>query len=225
MNTNKEHIKIAILDDEILFRNSFQSLLMMERDFQLVFSGNNGSEFLEYLKDKENIHPDIVLIDIRMPVLNGMDTNKILTKDYPAIKCIALTIFDSMIFKKQMLHHGVVGYITKNAMPDEVFNTIRQVNEKGFSFDSEMIQLIVQMKITGKEHQKANPYLLSEREKEVLKLIGKQYTNKEIANQLFISERTVEGHRNNMITKTASKNIIGLILWGINHQVVDLEIR
>lgn len=225
MNTNKEHIKIAILDDEKLFRNSFQSLLMMERDFQLVFSGNNGSEFLEYLKEKENIHPDIVLIDIRMPVLNGMDTNKILTKDYPAIKCIALTIFDSMIFKKQMLHHGVVGYITKNATPEEVFATIRQVQEKGFAFDAETIDSIVRMKMEEKNTQKINPYILSEREKEILVLICKQYSNKEIADRLNISERTVEGHRNKMIAKTASKNIIGLIIWGINHQIVDLEIR
>lgn len=223
MDSNDKNIKVALLDDEVLFRNSFEALLSLENDFQLVFSGNNGEEFLTYLKEKENTHPDIVLVDIRMPKLNGIKTVNVLKKKYPKIKCIALTIFDSMVFKQQMIHQGVVGYITKNAMPDEVFNTIRQVNEKGFSFDSEMIQLIVQMKITGKEHQKANPYLLSEREKEVLKLIGKQYTNKEIANQLFISERTVEGHRNNMIAKTESKNIVGLILWGIKNQLVELN--
>lgn len=225
MNPNKERIKIAILDDETLFRTSFHSLLMLERDLQLVFSGNNGTELLEYLNEKENILPDIVLMDIRMPILNGIDTNKILIKDHPSIKCIALTVFDSMIFKKQMLNQGVVGYITKNATPEEVFTTIRQVHEKGFAFDGETIDFIVRMKMEEKNSQKINPHILSEREKEILVLICKQYSNKEIADRLFISERTVEGHRNKMIAKTASKNIIGLILWGINHQVVDLEIR
>lgn len=222
MNSNHK-IKVAILDDELLFRNSFQALLSMEDDFQLVFSGNNGAEFLEYLKQKENKQPDILLVDIRMPVLNGIETVNHIKQKFPDIKCIALTVFDSSVFKGQMLHQGVVGYITKNNTPENVFHCIRQVHEKGYSFDDEMIEFIVKTKISDNEYPKVNPYLLSEREKEVLRLICKQYTNKEIADKLFISERTVEGHRNNMIAKTESKNIVGLILWGIKNQLVELN--
>lgn len=219
----KEHIKIAILDDETLFRKSFQTLLSLENDFQLVFSGSNGEELLEYLRLAENIHPDVVLVDVRMPVLNGIETIKLISEKYSKIHCVALTVFDSNIYKEQMINQGAVGYITKNAFPDVVFDTIRKVVEKGYYFDENMLDFIIKNRTNECKNQTLNPFILSQRESEILNLLGKQYSNKEIADKLFISERTVEGHRNSMLTKTNSKNIVELILWGIKNQIVALE--
>jgi len=217
-------IKIAIVDDELLFRKSIGFLLREEKNLAVVFDGGNGEDLLKYLGNKGNIRPDIVLLDVRMPVLNGVQTSKILSDKYPDIKIIALSVFDSEKFVEFMVQYGASAYLPKNSAPEKVIHTINQVHTHGVYFEPEILNIIMNMKrAEGSGRTKFSFLDLSDREVEVLHLICMQLSTKEIADQLCISERTVEGHRKKMLHKTKSKNVVGLILWGIKNQVISME--
>lgn len=217
-------INIAIVDDELLFRKSITFLVNSEQQFNVVFDGANGEELLNYLSNKRNIRPDIVLMDIRMPRLNGIQTSKLLSTKFPQIKIIALSTFDSDHFVELMVKHGALAYIPKNSEPEKVIYTIDQVYHRGIHFEPEVMSVIINAKREGDSAIHKNSFLiLSDREIEVLQLICRQLSTKEIADQLCISERTVEGHRKKMMQKTGSKNVVGLILWGIKNQVLSLD--
>lgn len=217
-------INIAIVDDELLFRKSIGFLLREEKNLTVVFDGGNGEELLGYLGNKNNICPDIVLLDVRMPVLNGVQTSKILSDKYPDITIIALSVFDSEKFVEFMVQSGASAYLPKNSDPDKVIHTINQVYKHGVYFEPEFLNIIMNMKRGEGPLRKKFSFLdLSDREIEVLHLICRQLSTKEIADKLCISERTVEGHRKQMLRKTKSKNIVGLILWGIKNQVISMD--
>lgn len=217
-------INIAIVDDELLFRKSISFLMNSEQRFNVIFDGADGEELLNYLSNRRNIRPDIVLMDIRMPKLNGIQTSKLLSTKFPQIKIIALSTFDSEHFIELMVKHGALAYIPKNSDPEKVIYTIEQVYHRGIHFEPEMMSIIINTKREGDATAHKNSFLmLSDREIEVLQLIFKQLSTKEIADELCISERTVEGHRKKMMQKTKSKNVVGLILWGIKNQVLSLN--
>jgi DNA-binding NarL/FixJ family response regulator len=216
-------INIAIVDDELLFRKSIAFLLNREQQFDVVFDGSDGEELLDYLSNKRNVCPDIVLMDIRMPGLNGIQTSKILGSKYPHIKIIALSTFGSKHFIELMVQHGASAYLPTNSDPENVIYTIHQVYNKGVYFEPEMLNIILNLKRTGGAEDTSSFLVLSDREIEVLQLIFNQLSTKEIAGKLCISERTVEGHRKKMMKKTDSKNVVGLILWGIKNQLVVFE--
>lgn len=216
-------IKIAVIDDEVLFRKSIVFLLDSETDFEIVFDGNNGQEFIHHLKtNTADKHPDIALMDIRMPVMNGIETSKLLLEDFPHVKIISLSSFDSDHFIELMVQHGACAYLAKNSQPEKVTHTIRSVYKNGVHFEMDKISIILNMKRDDKT-KKLTFSGLSDREIEVLHLICQEFSTKEIADKLCISERTVEGHRKNMMKKTNSKNVVGLILWGVKNQLFAIE--
>ena len=219
-------IKIALVDDEALFRTSLKLLLQSkEKNFDFVFEGNNGDELISYLDNESNIKPDILLLDIRMPDgMNGMETISVLSKQHEDIKVIVLSSITTPHCKTYMINKGVSGYLAKNSSPDTLLNTIRKVYENGVYFESDMIKYILDKSKKEYNSKIMQPHELSDREIDVLKLLSKQYSNKQIAEELNISERTVEGHRRNMMTKTNSANVIGLILYAIREQIIDLEL-
>lgn len=208
-------ISIALLDDEVLFRKSMLFLLSGEDDLKVVFDGNNGEELLSYLDQSDSIHPDILLTDVRMPVMNGIQTCKVLAERYPDIKVVALSSMDSRFFMEAMVEYGASAYLVKSAEPPKVLETIRTVYQQGLYFDRERVSIVVS--------RKTSDSLLSEREVEVLRFICAQKSTKEIAEALFISERTVEGHRKKLLDKTQSKNVVGLILWGLRNHILSFE--
>lgn len=212
----EKQIKIAIIDDEDLFRKSLLFVLKREKEIKVIFDGSNGEEIVNYL-DAGKIAPDIILMDIRMPVLDGVETSKIILDKYPEIKIIIISSVDSPRFVEVMARYGASSYLLKTSQPQKVVQTIYQVHEHGVCFDSQMMSIIINSK------NKTTFDTLSKREVEILELISKEFNTKEIAEKLFLSERTVDGHRRNMMDKTKTKNVIGLIMWGIKNEILMVE--
>lgn len=215
-------INIAIVDDEVLFRKSLRFVLNEEQNLCVVFDAENGQDFIDYLKNKKNVRPDIVLLDVRMPVLNGIQTSKILSEKYPDIKIIALSAFDSDKFIEFMVQQGAVAYLAKKSEPCKVVETISEVHKNGIYFAPEVLNVVVNMSRSTGHAGTSNLLELSGREIEILQLLSQQLSTKEIADKLNISNRTVDGHRKAMLEKTQSQNVVGLIFWGIKNQVISI---
>jgi DNA-binding NarL/FixJ family response regulator len=217
-------IKIILVDDEVLFRKGISFLLSREENIEVLFEASNGLELMEFLK-QDAPKPDIIIMDLKMPFLNGIEATKIIRKDFSDIKIIALTSYDSNSFIANMIDVGAVSYLVKNATPQELFATINEVAEKGFYY-SDYVMNIIHNDIVANKKSKCSfdTNFITSRELEVLQLICKQKSTIEIGEKLFISPRTVEGHRNNLLLKTESKNIAGLVVFAIQHELVSLDI-
>lgn len=219
----KPKINIAITDDETLFRQGVAFILSRHDHINITFQANDGQELLDKLVTQE-ILPDIILLDLKMPKLNGVETTKVLRNKYPDIKIIALTSYYSKQFIINMINLGAVSYLAKNATPAEMLHTINEVQEKGFYYDDEVMKVIHQGMLGNNASKKStfDSSYLTKREKEILQLICNQCTTNEIAEKLFISPRTVEGHRNNLLLKTESKNTAGLVLYAVENKIINL---
>jgi len=218
-------IKIAIADDEALFRAGISFILTRIKNFEIVFEAENGADLIEKLKIATE-KPDVVLMDLKMPLLNGVESTKILQKEYPEIKVIAVTSYDGKSFITNMIDVGASSYLLKNTSPKIVVHTINEVFEKGFYYDERVLKIIHENLLSAKSKRIKSDLdnnLLTKREKEILELICNQYTTNEIADKLFISPRTVEGHRNNLLLKTESKNVAGLVIYGIQKKLIELS--
>ncbi|MDH7446721.1 response regulator transcription factor [Aquimarina sp. 2201CG14-23] len=214
----KNIIKLAIADDETLFRQGITFILDKESNIEICIQAENGNDLIKQLNHTREI-PEIILMDLKMPDLNGVETTKIIKKKFPEIKIIALTSYYSKPFIINMMQQGSVAYLAKNATPTEVVNTINQVAVKGFYYDESVMSILEEASLKMNKQFKDDDEYLTRREREVLKLICEQKTTTEIAEQLFISPRTVEGHRNNLLVKTGSKNIAGLVIHAIENQI------
>ncbi|SHM10252.1 response regulator transcription factor [Flavobacterium chilense] len=217
-------IKIALVDDEVLFRKGISFLLQREDNMDILFEASNGEELLTHLNNDE-IKPDIIIMDLKMPVLNGVEATKIIRKSFPEIKIIALTSYDTKSFIANMIQVGAVAYLIKNTTPKDLIYTINQVEKKGFHYNQNVLQTIQETIISAK-NSKGNleTGFLSPREIEILQLICQQKTTLEIAEHLYLSPRTVEGHRNNLLLKTESRNIAGLVVYAIQNEIAVLTI-
>ena len=216
-------VKIAIADDEVLFRKGICFLLAREENFDILFDANNGQELLDNL-NKENL-PDVILMDLKMPLLNGVETTKIIHQEHPFIKVIALTSYSGSSFISNMIAIGASSYLLKNTTPTIVVHTINEVFKKGFFYDDKVLQIINSKIPHEKEVQikfDLDQKLLSKREFETLELICAQFSTNEIADKLYISPRTVEGHRKKLLKKTGSKNIAGLVIYGIQAKIIQI---
>lgn len=217
-------IKIALVDDEVLFRKGISFLLQREDNIDIIFEASNGEELLSNLEDSI-FRPDIIVMDLKMPVLNGVEATKIIRKLYPEIKIIALTSYDTKSFIANMIQVGAVAYLIKNTTPKDLIHTINQVAKKGFYYNENVLKTI-QETIVSTKNSKGNleTSFLSPREIEILQLICQQKTTTEIAEHLYLSPRTVEGHRNNLLLKTESRNIAGLVVYAIQNEIAVLTI-
>ncbi len=214
--------KIVLTDDEALFRKGLNRLLSDCESCEVLFEACDGLELLAKLKNVKN-HPDIILLDMQMPNMDGVDALKELQKRYPAIKVIILTSHYNPTLILKMIELGASAFMAKNVKPDELMKTIKNVGDKGFHYDDNIIKLLRDKMQMGETRQKEIIDELTKREKEILLLICDQYTNKEIAEKLFISRRTVDGHRSKMLEKTSSKNTVGLILYAIENRIFELR--
>ena len=215
-------IKLLLADDEELFRKGISFLLQRQDNIQILYEANNGSEVLEYLKSS-SIHPDIILMDLKMPMLNGVEATKLINKEFPSIKIIALTSYNTKSFIANMIDIGAASYIVKNSSPEEMITTINQVIEKGFYYNEEVLNVIQENLINNnRKNIFFEDIILTKREREILELICNQNSTQQIAEKLFISPRTVEGHRNNLLLKTDSQNSAGLVVFAIQNKIVIL---
>lgn len=221
----KNTIKIILADDEVLFRKGISFLLDREENIEIIFEVSNGMELVSFLKES-NIHPDIIMMDLKMPHLNGVDTTRIIHNDFPHIKIIALTSYDSKSFIANMISIGAASYLVKNTTPAEMIKTINEVYQKGIHYNEQVLKILQEGITSGAVKQNKTLFdedYLTNREKEVLLLICRQLNTHEIADKLFISPRTVEGHRNNLLLKTESKNVAGLVVYAIQNKIIAVE--
>ncbi|UUW09247.1 response regulator transcription factor [Flavobacterium plurextorum] len=215
-------IKIALVDDEVLFRKGIAFLLQREANIEIVFESSNGEELISKLEENDNT-PDIIIMDLKMPVLNGVEATKIIRKSFPQIKIIALTSYDSKSFIANMIQVGAVAYLIKNTTPKDLIKTINEVYAKGFYYNESVLKTIQETIVSSKNSKGSlETSFLSPREIEILQLICQQKTTTEIAEHLFLSPRTVEGHRNNLLLKTESRNIAGLVVYAIQNEIAVL---
>lgn len=216
-------IKIIVVDDEALFRKGLGFIISREPNFSVIHEANNGQELITFLRSTYEL-PDIVIMDLKMPIINGVEATKIIHKEFPEIKIIALTSYHSKAFIANMIDVGACAYLLKSTSPEELIFTINEVANKGFYYSEEVVNVIKEASLSG---SKLKSYLdknmLSEREIEVLKLICKQKNAAEIGDYLFISPRTVEGHRTNLLLKTNSKNVAGLVIFALQNNLVNLD--
>ncbi|MBF7093505.1 response regulator transcription factor [Flavobacterium sp. ALJ2] len=218
----KTSIKIILVDDEVLFRKGIVFLLEREEKLKVIYEASNGNELISYL-NKSSSQPDIIILDLKMPILNGVEATKIIHKKFPDIKVIALTSYDTKSFVVNMLQVGAASYLLKNSTPKDLIFTINEVNTKGYYYNENILKIIQEIAKAGKNTRcSLDTNFLSAREIEVLRLICLQKSTAEIAKELFISPRTVEGHRNNLLLKTESRNTAGLVVYAIQNEIATL---
>jgi DNA-binding NarL/FixJ family response regulator len=215
-----EVIKVAIADDHKIFRKGVILSLRPFTNIKFVWEADNGDQLLEGVASTE---PDVVLMDLRMPGKDGIEATKVLSKQYPNIHVIVLSMYEDDRFVSHMMENGASGYLLKNAEPQEIRRAIMDVYEKGYYLNNFVNRILLK-----KSHakQKAIPSLnseitLTDREKDVLKFICMEFTAQEIAQKMDISPRTVEAIKDRLMERFGSKNTAGLVFFAVKNNLVD----
>lgn len=218
----KDKINIVITDDHKLFRKGMVALV---EDFEFIgeiTEAGNGAELLGLLAGMKQL-PDVILLDLKMPVMDGVEAYEKIRQLYPEMKVIILTMEDDEQYILHLISEGVNGYLLKNADPEEVENAIIKVMEKGLCFPEDISDVVIK-NLSKKEKPEVvfNPGF-TEREQEVLTLICKQYTAAEIADKMMVSVRTAEGYRQKLLEKSRTKNTVGLIINALKYNWVPMK--
>jgi NarL family two-component system response regulator LiaR len=212
----KEKLIIVLVDDHSLFREGLRFLLSNSNLVLDIYEAENGKALLEQIS---NIKPDIILMDIEMPEMNGIEATQEVLKLYPKIKIIALSMYANENYYTEMIDAGAKGFLLKNSKFEDVQRAITDVYEGRNYFSPEILNAII--KNLNKKAKKQN-FDLTEREIEILYNICKGFSNLEIANILCISKRTVDKHRENILLKTQSNNTAGLVVYAIKNNIFDV---
>jgi len=212
-----EKTRIVIADDHQLFRNGLKILLAAFTEFEVVGEASNGEEFLSLIK---NSPADIALMDINMPEMDGIEATKRAMRLYKNVNIIALSMYGEEEYYHKMIDAGAKGFLLKNSDISEVKEAILTVKKGGSYFSQELLRHVSQ-KVKSQEHE-SRTVNLSRREKEILLKICEGLSNQEIAQAFFISKRTVDKHRANLLGKTNSKNTASLILFAIKNKLIDI---
>jgi DNA-binding NarL/FixJ family response regulator len=218
-----EDITIAITDDDALIVSLLQGYLQSIEGLDVVLTANSGEELLESLTTAP-VQPQIALLDLKMAGMDGVEVTQQLKDNYPDIKVIVISSHYQKLFMGFMLKTGVAAFLPKGISPVELVAIIRTVNTQGYYFKDDQIAVLreqIPAKVPKPVLQEEE--LLSEREIDVLKLICQQKTAKEIGDLLYITQRTTEGHKNNLFAKTGAKNIAGLVIYAIQQGIIRVE--
>lgn len=213
-------VKYVIADDHVIFRQGIKYALNDDHKIECVGEAGNGVELLALIKEKD---VDIALVDLKMPEMDGTEATKRIIAEHPNVKVIILTMFDDEHFITHMMEAGANGYLTKNAEPSEIKKAIHSVYETGYYFSdlvsSSMLRSLMQ------KNKATDPFKaevkLNDRELEVLQLICKELTAAEIAQQIFLSPRTVEGIKANLLEKIGVRNTVGLVMYAVKHGIIN----
>ncbi|MGL4773680.1 MAG: response regulator transcription factor [Clostridium sp.] len=196
-------IKVAIVDDDALIRESLKIILGVQQDIEIIGTFQNGQDFLRFNGENE---VDIVLMDIRMPVLNGVDTTEEINRRGYSTRVIILTTFDEMDYISKALSNGAKGYILKNTTPDQIIDTIKMVYNGISAIQEDVLMKYNNLASTKDERGKIDESLFTERELDVIKEIANGLSNKEISQKLFISEGTVKNYITSILNKLGLKH-------------------
>ncbi len=211
-----EQIDIAVVDDHELFREGIILVLRQVRGFNVVFDAASGYDFIKYLQTSK---PDVVLMDINMPGMNGVETTIKALEKYPDLKVIALTMLTDTLHSTQMIEAGAKGFVLKKGNKSELRQAVTEVFNGGNYFSQGILQTLASRSL---RHPRGDNEL-TDRELEVLDLVCKGLTSQEIADKLFISAKTVEGHRTNIFQKANVRNTAALVLWALHNNFLTIE--
>ncbi|MCE3260285.1 MAG: two component transcriptional regulator, LuxR family [Bacteroidetes bacterium] len=222
------NITIGIVDDHKLFRQGMAGLLNDQEGLEVTLEASNGLELLDKLsvirkKRPKVALPKILLMDVQMPEMDGIECTKYVSAKYPEVKVIALTMHDNDQMIYHLIENGAAGFLPKNADAEVVVDAIFSVNERGY-YINERISAIMLKGVSRRKIVPAYTSPLSEREIEVLRLICGEHTIKEIAEILNLSHRTIESHKVKLIEKVGAKNTVGLVLYAMNHNLLGARI-
>ncbi len=213
-----EKIKVLLADDHKIFRDGVRSILEKEKDLEVVDEAASGKEVLEKIG---HIKVDVIVLDIDMGHPNGIDLTEIITRKYPHVKILILSMMGLHDFVIQALEKGAIGFLLKNTGKDEVLTAIRSVAKGDSYFSREVSAIIIEQLHKPNAARNPEDIPISPRETEVLKLIALEHSNPEIAEKLFISIRTVDTHRRNLLEKLGAKNTAGLVKYAIRKGLVE----
>jgi two-component system, NarL family, nitrate/nitrite response regulator NarL len=213
-------IKILIVDDHPIVRDGLISFLKEKDNFSIVGVASDGQEAV----DKVNEYlPDVVLMDIGMPVMNGIDATQIITKKHPGIKVLILTVHNEKGYILKIMKSGARGYILKDIGSNELINSIESVYKGEIVIDPNVSQIVLDDYVQATSGKGKTPKEdLSKRETEILKMIVEGISNKEIADKLFLSVNTIKAHRENIMKKLNIRNMAGLTKYAIDSKIIDL---
>lgn len=221
MNYAYRPIRIVIADDHEIFREGFKLLLKNQHEIELVGEAGDGKELLEVAAKQQ---PDVAIVDIKMPVMDGVETCKSFKKKFPGIKVIALSMFNDDNLIVDMLEAGARGYLLKNTNKNELIQATKAVYEGSTYYckatSSKLTKMIAESKFNPYRNHPVKKF--TPRETDIIKLICKQYTNKEIATMLGLSIRTIESHREKIHEKTGAKNSIGVVIYAIKNNMYQI---
>lgn len=213
-------IKVAIADDHKIFRKGVILSLRPYNNIKFVLEAENGEELLAGIAEAA---PDVVLMDLRMPQKDGIETTKVLSKQYPHIYVLVLSMHEDERFVSHLMENGANGYLLKNAEPQEIKQAITDVYQKGYYLNNFVNRILIKK---AHSKQKALPSLtnditISDKEKEVLQYICMELTAQEIAQKMEISPRTVEAIKDRLMERFGSKNTAGLVFFAVKNNLVD----
>ncbi len=215
-------VRIALVDDQELVRKGFRMIISSFEGMAVDFEAESGRDLLDILKEKTTHQlPQIVLLDMNMEEMDGVETSKRLVRNYPTIHVAILSMHYTPALVNLMISLNASAYFKKNTKPAELEHGLRKIAETGKYF-TEKIYEMIRLSSISNNNQKSisvSEELLTDREKEVLKLICEEYESKEIADKLNLGIRTIESHRRNLLAKTNSKNMAGLVIYALTNQI------
>jgi DNA-binding NarL/FixJ family response regulator len=220
MREPEKRVEIILVDDHRIVIDGLTSIFEEEEDITIIGEAEDGEMALMLLSAT---CPDVMLVDLHMPGMSGIELTQKISEKYPDIRILMLTMNDEPTLINKSIEAGASGYILKNSNSEELVEAVHMV-ARGKKYLSAQAQEVVMNSIFNYQDsiKKVEPGVvqLTRRESEILNLIAKEYTNEQIAGQLFISERTVETHRKNIFTKTKTKTVVGLIKYALQHELI-----
>lgn len=209
--------RIIIVDDHRMFRDTLHKILTIDKVAEVIAEAANGKEFINLLDQHK---PDVVLMDIAMPELNGIEATRLALEKQPDLKVICLSSFGDEKYYFNMVEAGAKGFVLKNAGINELHNAIIEVANGGSWFSPELLQkVIISLNTKPKKSAKSD---LTEREIEILKLVCESMTNEQIADKINLSYDTIKWHRSNILAKTGCTNTAGLVIYAIKNQLIEI---
>ena len=215
-----QQIKVSIADDHKIFRDGIKMALKDREYLKILWEAEDGRDLMHKLKLKQ---PDVLLMDIRMPEVDGVNAIGMIRKEYDDIKIIVLTMYDDQEMITKMMEMGANAYLTKTTDPEEIYQAILTCMNDDFYFN-DLVNKAVLLKLQHKKAVKQfypNPVKFSEKELKILKCIAEDKTTEEISKEVFLSPRTIETIRQNMKQKVGAKTIAGLVMYALRNKLLD----
>lgn len=222
MMKSSNPIRIVLADDHEIFRDGFKAMIRKQPSVELIGEAANGEELVEITRQ---LRPDVVVTDIKMPKMDGLQAAKILSKEFPGMGIVALSMIDEENLIIDMLEAGAKGYLLKNAHKNEIIEAIKAVNDDHIYYCNGTSARLSRMIAKSDKipfNKKVSKPELSQKEIEVILLICQEKTNKEIADELNLSIRTIEGYRDRIFEKIGARNSAGVVIYAIKNKIYDI---